>query len=80
MLKAGGVTGITLSVCRTCPVRVFWIAQPFVTKLGVVVHHRQPECHEKEEEEEEKVLIKQVMIGVKQGDSGQRSKPAGLIH
>ena len=26
------------------------------------------------------VVIKCFMIGVKQGDRGQRSKPAGLIH
>lgn len=28
-----------------CPDNMFWMAQPFVTELGVVVHCHEPECH-----------------------------------
>ena len=28
-----------------CPEGIFWTAQPFVTKLCVVVHHSEVECH-----------------------------------
>ena len=28
--------------------------QLFVTKLGIVVHHHEPECHAKKEEEKKK--------------------------
>ena len=33
-----------LSMC-VCPDDIFWTAQPFVTKLGVVVHCHELECH-----------------------------------
>ena len=28
-----------------CPEDIFWIAQPFVTKLSMVVRHHGPKCH-----------------------------------
>ena len=35
------------SVCVSgfCPDSIFGTAQPFLTKLGMVMHHHEPECH-----------------------------------
>ena len=27
-----------------CPADIFWIAEPFITKLGMVMHHHEPDC------------------------------------
>ena len=42
-----GYSGITMSVCRCvqhCPENIYWTTQPFVTKLGVVIHDCELEC------------------------------------
>ena len=48
-----GYIGIAVSVCpcvrlsRFSPDDVFWTAQTFVTKLGMMVHRHESECHAK---------------------------------
>ena len=29
---------------NVCPDGIFWIAEPFTTKLGMVMHHYEPDC------------------------------------
>ena len=29
---------------NVCPNDIFWIAEPFTTKLGMVMHHYEPDC------------------------------------
>ena len=41
------VTGKLQNV-SVCPDDIFWTNGHFVTKLGVVMHHYEPECHAKE--------------------------------
>ena len=33
-----------ISKLNVCPDDIFWIAEPFTTKLGLVVHHYEPDC------------------------------------
>ena len=37
---------LSVHVSKLCPELIFWTAQPFVTTLGMVVHHPETECHE----------------------------------
>ena len=45
-MVSSGVRDVTL-VTHFVPTRLSVCLQPCVTKLGIVVHHHEPECHAK---------------------------------
>ena len=48
-MVSSGVRDVTLvtHICSPSAECFFQSLQPFVTKLGIVVHHHEPECHAK---------------------------------
>ena len=48
-MVSSGVRDITSVTNIFFPSRLSVCMQPFVTKVGIVVHHREPECHAKKE-------------------------------
>ena len=43
-VQSQGHSEVQLSV-NVCPAEIFLTTEPFVTKLGIVLHHHEPECH-----------------------------------